>query len=73
MNTDGEMSDITKLFVWHLTEETEHRAVTFNIYKHLFGGYFYRLFVGIYGQYHFFKYLWHSARGQGFRLLDGLS
>ena len=62
MNTDAEMSDIKKLFVWHLTEEIEHRTVTFNIYKHLFGGYFYRLFVGIYGQYHFFKYVYRFAR-----------
>ena len=62
MTTDGDMSDITKLFVWHLTEEIEHRTVTFNIYKHLYGGYFYRLFVGIYGQYHFFKYVYRFAR-----------
>ena len=62
MSTDGEMSDITKLFMWHLTEEIEHRTVTFNIYKHLYGDYFYRLFVGIYGQYHFFRYVYRFAR-----------
>jgi predicted metal-dependent hydrolase len=56
------MSDISRLFVWHLAEEIEHRTVTFNIYDHLYGGYFYRLFVGIYGQYHFFKYVYKFAR-----------
>jgi len=62
MRAGEDMPDIEKLFVWHLTEEIEHRMVTFNIYKHLYGGYFYRLVVGMYGQYHFFKYVYRFAR-----------
>lgn len=52
-----EGSDIFKLFQWHMLEEVEHRTVTFNIYKHLYDDYFYRLIIGTYGQYHFFKYM----------------
>ena len=50
-----------RLFKWHGTEEVEHRTVTFDIYHHLYGGYFYRLFVGVFGQYHFFKYVFRFA------------
>lgn len=46
---------LSRLFYWYLTEEIEHRCVTFNIFQHLYGDYFYRLFVGCYGQYHFFQ------------------
>lgn len=56
------MTDLSRLFIWHLTEEIEHRTVAFNIYKHLFGDYFYRVIAGIYGQYHFFKYVFKFAR-----------
>ena len=55
-------SELSRLFYWHLTEEVEHRTVTFNIYQHLYGDYFYRLFVGIYGQYHFFKYVFRFSK-----------
>ena len=54
---DADTSDLVKLFTWHLTEEIEHRTVAFNIYDHLYGSYFYRLFVGLYAQYHFFGYV----------------
>lgn len=50
-------SDLLRLFKWHALEEIEHRTVTFNIYEHLYGDYFYRLVAGAYGQYHFFKYV----------------
>ncbi len=52
-----EGSDLLKLFKWHVLEEVEHRKVTFNIYDHLYGDYWYRARVGAYGQYHFFKYV----------------
>ena len=59
---DGGSCGVGRLLSWHLTEEIEHRTVTFNIYDHLFGSYFYRLFIGIYAQYHFFGYVFRFAR-----------
>lgn len=50
-------TDLLRLFIWHALEEVEHSTVTFNIYDHLYGDYFYRLVAGTYGQYHFFKYV----------------
>lgn len=50
-------TDLLRLFVWHALEEVEHSTVTFNIYDHLLGNYFYRLVAGTYGPYHFFKYV----------------
>lgn len=50
-------TDLLRLFVWHALEEVEHSTVTFNIYDHLYGDYWYRLVAGTYGQYHFFKYV----------------
>lgn len=55
-------TDLDRFWIWHMNEEIEHRTVTFNIYDHLYGGYFYRLLVGIYGQYHFFKYVFRFTR-----------
>lgn len=40
------------LFRWHLIEELEHRTVAFEVYDHVCGGYFYRLAVGLYAQWH---------------------
>ena len=55
-------TDFKRFWIWHMNEEIEHRTVTYNIYDHLYGDYFYRLFVGLYGQYHFFKYVFRFAR-----------
>lgn len=55
-------SEPLRLLRWHLLEEVEHRAVTFNIYKHLYNDYFYRLAIGTYGQYHFFKYVFKFSK-----------
>lgn len=59
-------SGLLRLFKWHALEEIEHRTVTFNIYQHLYGGYWYRLIAGAFGQYHFFKYVflfsWFMAK-----------
>lgn len=51
-----------KLFEWHLVEELEHRCVAFDVYDHVFGGYFYRLFVGLYAQYHLNRFVLRVAR-----------
>ena len=40
------------LMTWHLVEEYEHRTVAFDVYEHVCGGYFYRLAVGLYAQWH---------------------
>lgn len=52
---------IQRLLKWHGIEELEHRTVTFDLYRHLYGGYFYRLFVGMFSQYHYFKYVLRFA------------
>jgi len=54
-------SEILHLLRWHLVEEIEHRTVTYDIYMHLYGGYFYRLIFGFYGQWHFLKYVYRFS------------
>jgi predicted metal-dependent hydrolase len=48
---------VAALFKWHLVEELEHRTVAFDVYDHLCGGYFYRLFAGLYAQWHMAKFI----------------
>jgi predicted metal-dependent hydrolase len=50
-------STVSKMFEWHFVEELEHRTVTFDVYDHVCGGYFYRLFAGIYAQWHFMRWI----------------
>lgn len=45
------------LFEWHLMEELEHRTVAFDVYNHVCGGYFYRLFVGLFAQWHLNRFV----------------
>lgn len=44
---------LRELMLWHIMEELEHRTVAFEVYEHVCGGYFYRLFVGLWAQWHF--------------------
>ena len=54
---DNPSSPVLQMFEWHFVEELEHRNVTFDVYDHVCGGYFYRLFAGIYAQWHFTSWI----------------
>lgn len=45
------------LFQWHLMEELEHRTVAFDVYQHVVGNYLYRVFVGLYAQWHMSRWI----------------
>ena len=53
---------VRDLFAWHLVEELEHRTVAFDVYDQLCGGYFYRLFVGLFAQWHMLRFTFRVAR-----------
>jgi predicted metal-dependent hydrolase len=53
------------LFMWHLIEELEHRTVAFDVYDVVVGGYFYRLFVGLYAQWHMSRWILRVANYLG--------
>lgn len=44
---------IRGLMFWHIMEEVEHRAVCFDAYEAVAGGYFYRLWRGLWAQNHY--------------------
>lgn len=54
-------SDWGNLFAWHLSEEIEHRTVTFDAYEHIVGRYRYRVAVGSLAQAHFLRVLLRMA------------
>jgi len=55
-------SPVTDLFAWHTIEEFEHRTVAFDVYDEVCGGYFYRLFAGLYAQFHFLRFVRRVSR-----------
>jgi len=54
--------DVRDLFQWHLIEELEHRTVAFDVYQHVYGGYFYRLVVGLFAFFHVNAFAHRVAR-----------
>ena len=58
---DGIHPAARDLFQWHLIEELEHRTVAFDVYNHVCGGYFYRLFVGLFAQWHLNQFALRAA------------
>jgi predicted metal-dependent hydrolase len=48
---------IRDLFLWHITEEMEHRTVAFDAYRALGRGYLYRVRAGRQAQRHYLGYV----------------
>lgn len=61
---------VASLVLWHFVEEIEHKNVTFDVFAHLYGNYFWRMIGLVTASAHIF---WRT--GQGYRALlkeDGL-
>lgn len=43
--TEGMHPGFKEMWRWHAIEETEHKAVAFDVYQQAFGGYWFRIFV----------------------------
>lgn len=57
---------VVRLWKWHYAEEYEHKTVCYDVYKDLFGGYFYRL----YGLFYAMRHLGGLTRGASRILLE---
>jgi predicted metal-dependent hydrolase len=51
-----------QMIEWHFVEELEHRTVAFDVYDHVCGGYFYRLVVGAWAQWHFTSWIRRASK-----------
>jgi uncharacterized protein len=49
------------LWLWHFSEEYEHRTVCNYLYRDLYGGYFYRIGLLWYAFFHLFGYAWRTS------------
>lgn len=54
-------SPISEMMLWHLVEELEHRTVAFDVYDHVCGGYFQRLRIGLFAQWHMARFITRVA------------
>jgi uncharacterized protein len=59
--TDRLHPAVRDLFAWHLIEELEHRTVAFDVYDQVCGGYFFRLLVGLFAQWHLNRFVLRAA------------
>ena len=48
----GAETGVTSLVLWHFVEEIEHKNVTFDVFKHLYGSHFWRMTGLIYATIH---------------------
>jgi predicted metal-dependent hydrolase len=65
MEPDGFGDDLPvfmQMIEWHFVEELEHRTVAFDVYDHVCGGYFYRLVIGAWAQWHFTRWIRRATR-----------
>lgn len=65
MEPDGLGEDLPvfmQMFEWHFVEELEHRTAAFDVYDHVVGGYFYRLVVGAWAQWHFTRWIRRASQ-----------